>query len=259
MFARSLGQVSPSVYTTVIPVTSNTNNIDLNAASVEQGWNGAKRLRSFCTVNNGVTVTSTTNAAPALNINLRENDFVRVINNGTIAGAPGEGGEGGLDAPGQSGQLGGDAVVTTASTELINNGTIAPGDGGSGGDGGVRTPFSVFVGWGFAGCPQGGYAGGGGLCGVCAFTVRVPGGKGFFTQTRYINANCYPIYNNGVTVTRGSRGSNGQRGGARRGGSGRTNAFAGGDGGTPGVPIRVVRSPESLRLINNGTVVQPQT
>lgn len=259
MFARSLGQVSPSVYTTVIPVTSNTNNIDLNAASVEQGWNGAKRLRSFCTINNGITVTSLSSTTPALNVNLRENDFVRIINNGTIAGAPGEGGEGGFNAPGQSGQPGGDAVSITASTELINNGTIAPGDGGSGGDGGVRTPFSVFVGWGFASCPQGSLNRGGGSCGVCAFTVRVPRGKGFINETRLVNANCYPIYNNGVTVIRGARGSNGQRGGARRGGSGKTNAFAGGGGGDPGVPIRVARSSVQLRLVNNGTVVQPQT
>lgn len=259
MFARSLGQVSPSIYTTVIPVTSNTNNIDLNTASVEQGWNGAKRLRSFVTINNGVTATSVSNTNPALNINLRENDFVRVINNGVIAGAPGDGGEGGLDAPGGAGQPGGDAVVVTALTEIINNGVIAPGSGGSGGDGGIRTPFSTFVGWGFAGCPQGGYAGGGGVCGVCAFTVRVPAGKGFRNETRYVNANCYPIYNNGVTVTRGSSGSRGIRGTGVRGGFGRTNAFAGGAGGTPGVPIKVTKSPESLRLVNNGTVVQPQT
>lgn len=258
MFARNLGRVSPSIFTVTVPVTSDTNNIDLNAASLERGWNGAKRLRTFCTVNNGVTVSSSLNQSPALNINLRDNDFIRVINNGSILGAPGTGGEGGLDAPGENGQPGGDAIAAIAPAEIINNGTIAPGGGGTGGDGGIRTPFSNFVGWGFAGCPRGSYAGGGGLCGVCAFTVRVQVGKGFQNQTRYVNANCYPIYNNGVTVTRGARGSNGQRGVGFRGTTGRTNAFSGGTGGIPGTPIRVAKTPDTVRIVNNGTIVQPQ-
>lgn len=255
MFARSLGFNSPSVYTTVIPITSNTNNIDVNAESVQQGWNGAKRLRSFCTVNSGVEVTSTTNTAPALNVNLRESDFVQIVNNGTIAGAPGNGGSGGLDSSGQPGQPGGDAIVVTNPTTIINNGIIGPGEGGAGGDGGINTPFSNFARWAFAGCPQGSFHGGGGTCGVCAYTVRVRAGKGFRNETRFVNANCTPVYNTGVTRTRGNSGSRGQRGAGRRGGSGRTNTFAGGAGGPPGAPIR---GENFIRLLNTGTIVQPQ-
>lgn len=255
MFARSIGFNSPSVFTTVIPVTSNTNNVDINNQSLQQGWNGVKRLRSFCTVNNGVEVTSTTNTAPALNVNLRENDFAQIVNNGTIAGAPGSGGTGGLDSSGQPGQPGGDAIAVNNSTTIINNGIIGPGEGGAGGDGGINTPFSNFGGWAFAGCPQGSFHGGGGTCGVCAYTVRVPRGKGYVNETRLVNANCHPIYSTGVYRIRGSNGNSGQKGVGRRGSSGKTNTFAGGTGGSSGVPIR---GENFIRLVNTGTIIQPQ-
>jgi hypothetical protein len=259
MFARNLGRISPSIFTTVIPITSNVNgSIDFNAASIQQGWNGSKRLRTFATIASNVTVTSTSNAVPALNINLRENDFVRVINNGTIAGAPGDGGEGGLDSPGEDGRPGGDAIAAIPPTEIVNNGTIVPGGGGAGGDGGIRQPFSIFVGWAFSSCPQGGFAGGGGLCGVCAFTVRVQVGKGFQNQTRFVNANCYPVYSNGVNIIRGARGSLGVRFTPIRGGFGRTNNFTGGSGGPPGRPIRALRNIENIRIVNNGSIAEPQ-
>jgi hypothetical protein len=88
--------------------------------------------------------------------------------------------------------------------------------------------------------------------------VRVQVGKGFQNQTRFVNANCYPVYSNGVNIIRGARGSLGVRFTPIRGGFGRTNNFTGGSGGPPGRPIRALRNIENIRIVNNGSIAEPQ-
>ncbi len=105
-------------------------------------------IAAILVINSGVTIHGLINGAtPALTVpasdSTRTNGFkptddIIIQNNGNIIGGPGSGGAGGVgDVAGSAGLLGRDAILLSAKTTIINNGTIAGGaNGGAGGRGG---------------------------------------------------------------------------------------------------------------------------
>jgi len=113
------------------------------------GWNGTDPVDYQLTINSGVTLWSGngSNSGAIRVASLPRYSRVRIINNGTILGYGGQGGNGGYytyapfssTAP-QTGTAGNDAIFVSHSwaetlVTITNNGTISGGGGGGGGGG----------------------------------------------------------------------------------------------------------------------------
>jgi hypothetical protein len=154
-----------------ITIASNTNNYDLyTAVSANPAYvPGATTITA--TINSGVTVGSTSSGTYAFSVPsaFGAGDIITVVNNGTVLGAGGSGGNGvapgtgpGVQPPGNPG---GNAVYVNRPTTINNAGTLA----GAGGGGGSSGSAIVQGGLTPKGAPLRGYyggAGGGGGAGV---------------------------------------------------------------------------------------------
>jgi len=197
-------------------ISSNQTNANLRTLAVNAGWPGTARV--VATINGGVTISSTAVGTSALTVNGSFPNGVSLINNGTILGKGGRGGDGGwgpnqtLTTPnGSPGSAGGTALTVSVALTLTNgSGTIAGGGGGGGGGGLGSTDY------------QGGGGGGGGGNGT---------GDGGGAGRGDRNGNGGSA---GGTFTGGSGGSGGTQVDATggTGGAGGTNAAAGATGGT---------------------------
>lgn len=143
---RSNVGTTPFVFNQTI--STNTANYSLTTAAAAAGWDQVSALVAAITINPGVTVYSTTSSSAAVTVSsnypLSSGSSVSIVNNGSILGAGGAGGQGELPSPSYyppvsmgAGGAGGPGVKTTFPITITNNGTIAGGGGGGGGSGGL--------------------------------------------------------------------------------------------------------------------------
>ena len=92
MLLRAVGLGISPVFNARLTIASNVNNYNLSTALQSLGWTTAKRASVEVTINSGVTVGSTSTGSPAFLVNLKDIDYVTIINNGNIFGAGGAGG-----------------------------------------------------------------------------------------------------------------------------------------------------------------------
>jgi hypothetical protein len=195
-------------------------------------------------INPGVTVGSASIPAYAFSVPNAFNpgDTVTIVNNGSVRGAGGTGGNGGEAnalSPGfnpgggaTAGGAGGNSVYVNRPTTITNNGTIASGGGGGGGGGnayvfggGGKQPVVVYGGpGGGGGGGAGSIVGGGGSAGAANTPGISPAGTSG---------------SSGTATTGGAGGSFGQNQNTNpqtRGGNGGAGGASGsaGSSGTPG-------------------------
>jgi hypothetical protein len=139
-------------------ISGNTSNYNLKSSAIAAGWNQVLKLTATITINAGVYVYATSgNYAFATGVTFPTGTTLSVVNNGTIVGYGGAGGD--TEAVGAAG---GPAILFQYATTVTNNGRIAGGGGGGGGGGSVG--LSEFYGNYNVGYNEGiGGAGGGGL------------------------------------------------------------------------------------------------
>ena len=175
------------------------------------------------TINPGVVVGSGSTGAYALLVTSAFNtgDTVRIVNNGTIVGKGGNGGDGKYAGGGSggAGEGGGPAVYIERPTTIENNYIMGGGGGGGGGSGGF-TQNKGGSGYGGGGGGGAGYAPGYG-------TGAIPGGTG----DTYNGGG--PSYGQIYSSPGGAGGSLGN-GGARGADTGGNSPSSGGAGGAPG-------------------------
>lgn len=132
-------EVFSAGFTLNVTISSNTTNYNIASAATALGWDGVKKLKGTITINSGVYVYSTSTGTPAFSTGtIPSGSDVTVVNNGTIVGKGGNGGNGAtfrenfMD-PGFPGGSGGLGFYATSAIKVTNNGRIAGGGGGGGG------------------------------------------------------------------------------------------------------------------------------
>jgi hypothetical protein len=233
------------VYNARLVIASNTNNYNLSSALQALGWVTAKRARVEITINSGVTVGSTSTGSPAFLVNLKDVDYVTIINNGNIFGAGGAGGGSFANSNGAAGLPGGTALQALSNVRVINNGIIGGGGGGGGGAGANRVWLGTYT----PSCPGGGQyqtsfgSFGSGTCGVCV--VQGDYGANSYYATCTPNYS-YPAGAAGVAGTNGS-GAAGTAGASNTNGS----PYIGGAGGAAG---KYYEGSNKITVVVAGTV-----
>ena len=206
-----------------LTISSNTNNY--NIFSNKGGTYVAGKSNVTLTINSGVAVGSTSTGTYALDTGTgwATGDTITIVNNGTVKGRGGDGGDGeGLDAlgglinNGTDGGVGGNAFRAQFATTFTNNGSVYGGGGGGGGGGAASVPA------GFKGSAYNQISGGGGGGGA-----GVNGGSG---GTGGFHGPLNQSGNNGSSGTASSGGS----GGAGKIRSVNGAVGSGGDGGNGG-------------------------
>jgi hypothetical protein len=230
-----------------LTVTDNVFNYDVYAAALNSGLYVAGYSDIYITINNQVTIGSTSPFLPALlvssvsvtqKIGFVNGDTVSIINNGSIIGAGGVGGNGQdwgstLSLVNDGGN-GGDAMLLQFPTNVENNGTIAGGGGGgAGGYIGVAlqntfnptSPISNL----FAG------GGGGGGAGTVAGNYGV-GGTGFDNIAKVSSSVSGALLTNDLSIIKSGvlNGLNGNAGSAITGGLGGVGGNGAANGGSGG-------------------------
>lgn len=147
-------------------ITANTTNYNLRNEAIAAGWNQTVPLIATVTVNSGVMLTASSDTGYAFftGTGFPDGTVLKLINNGSIIGKGGTGGQGssGNAAP-TNGNKGGTGLRTTYPLTITNNGTIAGGGGGGGGGGGMSVQSSYpSYNWSGAIMNAGGGGGGGG-------------------------------------------------------------------------------------------------
>jgi len=193
-------------------ISSNQTNANLRTLAVNAGWNQSTRV--VATIASGVFVSSNSTGTPGLTINGSFPGGVELINNGTIAGMGGNGGNGAgwgpsgeLTTSGTNGSGGGLALSVSVAVSINNAGTIGGGGGGGGGGAravGVANADGYGNTWG-----GGGGGGGGGRTGAASNSGGGTGGPGIFP---YGSPNAYYYGQNGFAGTVSGAGAGGARG-----------------------------------------------
>lgn len=161
--SMSNGYGKANAFTLVI--SSNQLNANLRTLAVNAGWNQSSAVSA--TISSGVTVYSNATGTPALTINGSWPGGITLVNNGTIAGMGGAGGQGSGYPPGTSipagpGGAGGNAISLGVNCTINNaSGTIAGGGGGGGGGGRGIGPNPMNAACGPVSIAAGGGGGGG--------------------------------------------------------------------------------------------------
>ena len=226
MLLRAVGLGVSPVFNARLTIASNVNNYNLSTALQAIGWEPAKRARVEITINAGVTVGSTSTGSPAFLVNLKDIDYVTIINNGNIYGDAGAGGGSFANSNGVAGGAGGTALRALSNVRIVNNGIIGGGGGGGGGAGASRVGTQVFTGY-TPSCPQGGVLEGGhNTCGRCKRAT-----------TKYVTfyaATCTANYRTDYSYPAGAAGGSGTNGSGLAGSAGASPHYAGGAGGAAG-------------------------
>lgn len=124
-------------------LSANTDNYSVSSALQAAGWNGSQPVNATITVDSGVVIGSTSATSAAFTLEaMPAGSIIKLINNGTISGCGGAGGDStGHDSPGSTsitnatltaGQKGGTALSLSYALSITNNGTIQGGGGGGG-------------------------------------------------------------------------------------------------------------------------------
>lgn len=118
-------------------VASNVGNLNLRNFAISQGWDQTAKLT--LTINSGIVVGSSDTGSAALIINGSFPNGLFLVNNGSIVGRGGNGGNG----DSQAGFAGGAAINSNIDVTLnVNNANgIIAGGGGGGGGGAAQTAF----------------------------------------------------------------------------------------------------------------------
>lgn len=256
-FSDFYGTTKTFNFTDTIAATTTYYNVSDKAAAA--GWNVTDRLRATITVNSGVVVGSTSSPGNAFEVEfLPVGSTVYLINNGTIIGKGGAGGNGATSTVSPTvGGNGGTAIYTKHAMSITNNGIIAAGGGGGGGGQFRQTPVTTTFGTVF--CNAGGGGGGAGR----GYT----GSSGGTGGTSSSNADCLPASNAspGGSSSSSSAGAGGA-GGVSAGSSGGTggnggNSVAGGAGGLSGaaggLPGYYIDGLAHVTMITVGTTLGP--
>lgn len=111
-------------------LASTTTNYNVYSAAQAAGWDGMRPLLATITVPSGGVVGATSTGSYALSTGsgFPSGSVIALVNNGTIVGAGGAGGNWGT-----VGSAGGSALLVQFPLTVTNNGTIAGGGGGGGG------------------------------------------------------------------------------------------------------------------------------
>jgi hypothetical protein len=230
MLLRAVGLGISPVFNARLTIASAVNNYNLSVALQSLGWTAAKRARVEVTINSGVTVGSIGTGSPAFLVNLKDIDYVTIINNGNIFGAGGAGGGSYANSNGYSGSGGGTALQAISNVRVVNNGIIGGGGGGGGGAGAsqlaTQVPDTPPV---TASCPAGwtyqpGYA----TCGRCV--LYGPMGMVF----NIMAAGCTYHYKTQYSYPAGASGVAGTDGSGAAGAAGASPYYTGGAGGAAG-------------------------
>lgn len=122
--------VNPAPFAFSPTLASTTTNYNVYSAVQAAGWDGARPLLATITVPGGgvVGATSTGLYAFSTGSGFPAGSVIALVNNGTIVGAGGAGGNWGT-----VGSAGGSALWAQFPLTVTNNGTIAGGGGGGGG------------------------------------------------------------------------------------------------------------------------------
>jgi hypothetical protein len=200
-------------------ITSNQANANLRSLAVAAGWPGTTKV--VATINPGIFVYSTSTGTPALTVNGAFPNGVELVNNGTIQGQGGSGGNGGISyqppTGGSPGSGGGLALSVSVPITITNNNRIAGGGGGGGGGAGTQYNYGKSVAYATGGGGGGGLGGNGGGAGAAG---GGPGGNYGSPGTA------------GTQTTAGPGGGGYSAGGDRAGNGGAGGSY--GSGGTPG-------------------------
>jgi hypothetical protein len=222
--------------TLALTVSANVNNYNMRSAALSAGWNGILPLKLTVTVNNGVVIGSSTVAAFAFDtdVNYPVGSELSLINNGTIVGIAGSGGNAAQLTNGapSGGGNGGNALRAQVTLAVTNNGTIAGGGGGggSGSRGEWQTVNYSSSGGQTAACGGGGGSGAGFATGTGGITYanNFAGGGSFAVET---NTPATP----GASGTANNAGAGGVGGVSRANVSASTSQYSrGGNGGSGG-------------------------
>jgi len=126
-------------------ISSDTTNYNLKSAAIAAGWDQSKPLIATITINAGVYVYSTSTGSYAFDTgsSFYTGSTLALINNGTILGRGGDGGQGAFYNSGtdsivganRNGTTAGPAFIARYAISVTNNGTIGGGGGGGGGGG----------------------------------------------------------------------------------------------------------------------------
>lgn len=190
-----------------ITISADTQNYTLNPAAVA-GY-VANFSEVTLTINPGIYVGSASTGSYAMTITgFGAGDTINLINNGTIIGAGGNGGDSPVGGTGNPGNAGGNALLLQCPVNITNNGTLAGGGGG----GGANDGGSIY----------GSCTGGGG-------SVAGPGGGGGAGYNAGSGGSGDPSGSSGSYTSGGGGGGNGGGQGAAgdTSGSGRAGGAAG--------------------------------
>lgn len=139
-----------------IVLSADQNNVTLTTKATAAGWDGVSPAKITCTINAGVTISSTSTGTPAFATGtFPAGCVVTLINNGTIIGRGGAGGHG---SGWGNGGAGGTGLSVTNAISVNNAGAINGGGGGGGGG----SPGYAAGGGGGGGAGPGAATGGGG-------------------------------------------------------------------------------------------------
>lgn len=145
LFTVPSGQISLSngrgksrAFIANLVISSDTTDFNLRTSLVNVGWDQVSPVEVVCTINSGVTVYASSTAVYAFNTGsvYPPLSVLTIVNNGTILGRGGNGGNGVQRAAGGPGTSGGPALFAGASCRITNNGRISGGGGGGGAGGG---------------------------------------------------------------------------------------------------------------------------
>jgi hypothetical protein len=214
-------------------IAANTSNYTLNTAKAP-GYSSGKTDMTL-TINSGVFVSSSSTGSYALTVDTSwaAGDTVTIVNNGTIIGRGGNGGQNDSGSSNnQPGSAAGPALLVSRAITLNNLNRIA---GGGGGGGGGAFQFFSFP----EATPQAnGGSGGGGIGGSSAGTQVGSGNQGSpgtLTSAGTGGAGI-AFYPGGVSGSGGNGGTYGSSGSAGGRGSGQSNN-SGRPGGAAGAAI----------------------
>ncbi len=222
-----------------ITISSNTSNYVLNTAKVT-GYVAGKTDVTL-TINSGVFVSSSSTGSYALTVDTSwsTGDTLTIINNGTIIGRGGTGGNSRINESSLPGSSGGPALLVQRATSINNLNRISGGGGG----GGAGQSCGTFM------YPTGG-SGGGGI-GVSDASPTPPsagygrGGTGTAGTLTSAGSGGSPQYaeistksgsytfNSGAGGNGGTHGSSGSRGGDASG----SGVYSAGNGGAGGAAV----------------------
>lgn len=169
-------------------INSPATDLNLRSAALSAGWGGSSAV--VATISPGVEISSSSTGTPALTVDGSFPGGVSLINNGSIYGRGGNGGNGQSlytympskvtlysYTPGTDGGGGGPALYASVPVSVTNAGTIA-GGGGGGGAGAVRQYDNSKV-----SAYSGGGAGGGGIGVSTGGTGGSTSGGGYVSNT----------------------------------------------------------------------------